>query len=182
MKNKNKTIHVKPGPSERRLKICAVVISLLFAALMLYPLIFAISSSMKDNAKIYEIPPQLLPDSANSLSVVIDYSGMEFSDEAQMKDAMLQDNILAMLGINYKMADQSIMEIKVYGTKDGKTVFYSRAHQMKLQMERDYGIYSSTTIKKDVLLHGDRYVRACDSIGYAFDPDGITCRRPVGCL
>lgn len=51
MKNKNKTIHVKPGPSERRLKICAVVISLLFAALMLYPLIFAISSSMKDNAK-----------------------------------------------------------------------------------------------------------------------------------
>ena len=71
-----------------------------------------------------------------------------------MKDAMLQDNILAMLGINYKMADQSIMEIKVYGTKDGKTVFYSRAHQMKLQMERDYGIYSSTTIKKDVLLHG----------------------------
>lgn len=56
MKNKNKTIHVKPGPSERRLKICAVVISLLFAALMLYPLIFAISSSMKDNAKIYEIP------------------------------------------------------------------------------------------------------------------------------
>ena len=110
MKNKNKTIHVKPGPSERRLKICAVVISLLFAALMLYPLIFAISSSMKDNAKIYEIPPQLLPDSANSLSVVIDYSGMEFSDEAQMKDAMLQDNILAMLGINYKMADQSIKE------------------------------------------------------------------------
>lgn len=178
MKNKNKTIHVKPGPSERRLKICAVVISLLFAALMLYPLIFAISSSMKDNAKIYEIPPQLLPDSANSLSVVIDYSGMEFSDEAQMKDAMLQDNILAMLGINYKMADQSIMEIKVYGTKDGKTVFYSRAHQMKLQMERDYGIYSSTTIKKDVLLHGDRYVRACDSIGYEFDPDGIA-RTPA---
>ena len=71
MKNKNKTIHVKPGPSERRLKICAVVISLLFAALMLYPLIFAISSSMKDNAKIYEIPPQLLPDSANSLLALI---------------------------------------------------------------------------------------------------------------
>ena len=92
MKNKNKTIHVKPGPSERRLKICAVVISLLFAALMLYPLIFAISSSMKDNAKIYEIPPQLLPDSANSLSVVIDYSGMEFSDEAQMKDGQYSGN------------------------------------------------------------------------------------------
>lgn len=147
---------------------------------MLYPLIFAVSSAMKDNAKIYEVPPQLLPDSANSLSLVIDYSGKDFGDEAQLKDAMLQDNILAMLGINYKLADQSIMEIQVYGTKDGKTLFYSRAHQMKLQMERDYGIYSRTTIKRDVLLHGDRYLRACESIGYEFDPDGITRTPPEG--
>ena len=49
---------------------------------------------------------------------------------------MLQDNILAMLGINYKLADQSIMEIQVYGTKDGKTLFYSRAHQMEFIPER----------------------------------------------
>lgn len=179
-KNGTKKNHIKPGASERRLKICAVTISLLFAALMLYPLIFAVSSAMKDNAKIYEVPPQLLPDSANSLSLVIDYSGKDFGDEAQLKDAMLQDNILAMLGINYKLADQSIMEIQVYGTKDGKTLFYSRAHQMKLQMERDYGIYSRTTIKRDVLLHGDRYLRACESIGYEFDPDGITRTPPEG--
>lgn len=166
--------HMKMGASERRLKFCAVAISLLFTAFMLYPLVFAISSAMKDNAKIYDIPPHLLPDSANSLSLTIDYSGIDFVNEEQLKDIMLQDNILAMLGINYKMRDQSIMEIHVYGTRDGKTLFHSRAHQMKLQMERDYGIYSGTTIKKDVLLHGDRYLRACDSIGYEFDPDGIT--------
>lgn len=166
--------HMKMGASECRLKFCAVAISLLFTAFMLYPLVFAISSAMKDNAKIYDIPPHLLPDSANSLSLTIDYSGMNFANEDQLKDTMLQDNILAMLGINYKMRDQSIMEIHVYGTRDGKTLFHSRAHQMKLQMERDYGIYSGTTIKKDVLLHGDRYLRACDSIGYEFDPDGIT--------
>lgn len=166
--------HMKMGASECRLKFCAVAISLLFTAFMLYPLVFAISSAMKDNAKIYDIPPHLLPDSANSLSLTIDYSGMNFANEDQLKDTMLQDNILAMLGINYKMKDQSIMEIHVYGTRDGKTLFHSRAHQMKLQMERDYGIYSGTTIKKDVLLHGDRYLRACDSIGYEFDPDGIT--------
>lgn len=166
--------HMKMGASERRLKFCAVAISLLFTAFMLYPLVFAISSAMKDNAKIYDIPPHLLPDSANSLSLTIDYSGIDFVNEEHLKDIMLQDNILAMLGINYKMRDQSIMEIHVYGTRDGKTLFHSRAHQMKLQMERDYGIYSGTTIKKDVLLHGDRYLRACDSIGYEFDPDGIT--------
>ena len=52
---------IKVSGSERRLKICAVVISLLFTVLMLYPLVFSISSSMKDNSQIYEIPPRLLP-------------------------------------------------------------------------------------------------------------------------
>ena len=108
---------------------------------------------MKDNAKIYEIPPQLLPDSANSLSVVIDYSGMEFSDEAQMKDAMLQDNILAMLGINYKMADQSIMEIKVYGQKDGKNDFLFQGAPDEASNGTD-GFIPAPPLKKDVLPHG----------------------------
>ena len=139
---------IKVSGSERRLKICAVVISLLFTVLMLYPLVFSISSSMKDNSQIYEIPPRLLPNRANSLTLTIDYTGMDFADEAALKDAVMQDNILAMFGINYKMADQSIMEIHVYATRDGKTIFHSRAHQMKLQMERDYGIYKSSAVKK----------------------------------
>ena len=42
----------KLGRSERKLKIVAVVVSLLFAVLMLYPMIFAVSSAMKDNSKI----------------------------------------------------------------------------------------------------------------------------------
>ena len=171
---------IKVSGSERRLKICAVVISLLFTVLMLYPLVFSISSSMKDNSQIYEIPPRLLPNWANSLTLTIDYTGMDFADEAALKDAVMQDNILAMFGINYKMADQSIMEIHVYATRDGKTIFHSRAHQMKLQMERDYGVYKSTAIKKEVLLHGDRYVRAAESIGYEFDPDGIGKEPPQG--
>ena len=44
---------------------------------------------------------------------------------------------------------------------------------MKLQMECDYGIYKRTAIKKEILLHDDRYIRACESIGYEFDADGI---------
>lgn len=44
---------------------------------------------------------------------------------------------------------------------------------MKLQMERDYGIYTSTAIKKEVLLHCDRYLRANESIGYDFNIQGI---------
>ena len=75
---------IKVSGSERRLKICAVVISLLFTVLMLYPLVFSISSSMKDNSQIYEIPPRLLPNRANSLTLTIDYTGMDFADEAAL--------------------------------------------------------------------------------------------------
>ena len=170
---------MKLGKSERGLKIVAVVVSLIFAAAMLYPMIFAVSSAMKDNKKIYEIPPKLLPDAANSLSVVLDYSEVK-GDEKELKDKMLQDNIVTMFGVSQKMQEDSIMEIKVYGVKDGETVFYSRAHQMKLQMEKDYGIYKGTAIKTKVLLHGDRYIRACDSIGYEFDMNGVSEKAPEG--
>ena len=169
----------KLGRSERKLKIVAVVVSLLFAVLMLYPMIFAVSSAMKDNSNIYEVPPKLLPDAANSLSVVLDYSEQNGSEE-NLKDQMMQDSILVMMGLSYKMPDDSIMEIKVYGIKDGETVYYSRAHQMKLQMEKDYGIYKGTAIKKEVLLHEDRYVRACDSIGYEFNLNGVSEKAPKG--
>lgn len=169
---------IKKSFSEIILKYSAITFSLLFAVLMLYPLIFAISSSMKDNAKIYSIPPKLLPEPANSLSLVLDYSNQCFDDEETMKDFMMQDCILTMFAINNKLSGDSIMEIKVYGMYEGRTVFYSRAHQMKLQMEHNYGIYSNTAIKREVLLHGDRYQRACESIGYEFNVGGIAKAPP----
>ena len=172
-RKKNRKNRIRCGKSERFLKIVAVTVSLLFAALMMYPLVFAVSSAMKDNSQIYKVPPKLLPGKANSVSFVLDYTGQEFQNAEEMKDQMLKDNVLVMFGTNFKFADQSIMEIHVYGTREGKTLFHSRAHQMKLQMECDYGIYKRTAIKKEILLHDDRYVRACESIGYEFDEKGI---------
>lgn len=160
--------------SDRFLKRTAAVLSIIFAALMLYPFLFALSCSMKDNSKIYEVPLKLLPAKANSISIVLDYSDLEIRDEAQQKDLMMQDSILTMFSVSYKMPDASVMEIQIYGVRDGKTLFHSRAHQMKLQMERDYGIYASTAIKKEVLLHEDRYVRACESIGYEYSAQGLS--------
>lgn len=179
MKNGSKRNRVRSGKSQQCLRAVACTVSLLFAALMLYPFVFAISCSMKDNAKIYEVPPKLLPAKANSLAVVFDYTGMEVDSEEQLKDILLQDNVLTMFSISYKLADASVMEIEVYGKKDGNIIFHSRAHQMKLQMERDYGIYTSTAIKKEVLLYGDRYVRANESIGYEYDPQGLSQKEFV---
>lgn len=163
--------------SERCLRWTAVLVSLFFAIAMLYPMLFAISSSMKDNAKIYQVPPKLLPDTAYSLSVVLDYSKEE-EEQATLETKARQDSVLVMMGLSYKMADDSIMEIEVYGQKDGKTIFYSRAHQMKLQMEKDYGIYKGTAIKKEVLLYKDRFERASDSIGYEFNMAGLPKQAP----
>ncbi len=179
-KKRRKGNGIRHGRSERALKGVAVVVSLLFAALMLYPLLFAVSSSMKDNAKIYEVPPRILPSAANSLSLVIDYSGMDTGDDAQFQDMLMQDAILTMFGLHYEMAEDSVMEIHVYGTKDGKTVFHTRAHQMKLQMERDYGIYKGSAVKKEVLLYEGRYDRACESIGYEFAPQGLEKQASLG--
>lgn len=175
-----KTNKLKMGihSQEKRFRLAAFVISAVFAVLMLYPLIFTVSSSMKDNAKIYEVPPRLLPDQAVSLSVTVDYTGMDFAAEEELKDAMLQDSVLAMFGINYKFPKDSIMEVRVYGIKDGKTLFYSRGHQIKLQMERDYGVYSSAAVKREVLLHKDRYQRAMESVGYQFNPMGLDKKMP----
>lgn len=164
--------HLRTG-AEMRLKITAFVISCLFALLMLYPLVFAISSAMKDNAKIYEIPPKLLPAPANSLSVSLDYSEYKWSSEEELLDTIKKDSVLTMFGVSQELSTESIMEINFYGTLDNKIIFHTRAHQMKLQMEKDYGIYKSAAIKTDVLLHGDRYIRVLDNIGYDFDLSGL---------
>lgn len=170
-----KHIHIA---SEIRLKAVAFIFSCLFAAFMLYPLIFAISSAMKDNAKIYEVPPKLLPNAANSVSVVIDYSDEPSLSEDELLDIMKQDSILSMFGISQTLSDESIMEIHVYATQNDTVIFHARAHQMKLQLEKDYGIYKSAAIKTDVLLYGDRYHRAMDSIGYEFNLAGISKSLP----
>ena len=42
------------------------------------------------------------------------------------------------------------------------------------QMECDYGIYKRTAIKKEILLHDDRYIPGgAKSIGYEFYRNGI---------
>ena len=92
--------------------------------------------------------PGCSPKRANSLTLTIDYTGMDFADEAALKDAVMQDNILAMFGINYKMADQSIMEIHVYATRDGKTIFPFQSTPDEAADGTDYGIYKSSAVKK----------------------------------
>lgn len=163
----------KKRGSDKRLQIVAYTVTIVFIALLLYPLLYTISNSAKDNVKIYDMPPSVLPDRAQSMTLVVDYSDLGSVKEQDLLDAVMRDNTLAMFSTGYELPRESIFEIKFYGVKDNKTIFSSRAHKMKLELIRDFGVYQGSVVKSDVLLHGDRYVRANESIGYEFDPNGL---------
>lgn len=159
--------------SESGFKALSYIMTVVFILLILYPLFYIISNSMKDNSKIYDIPPSIIPDQAQSVSIVIDYQDLSELTEEALLDSLLQDAALTMFSTVVDFPKDSIYEIKLYGVMGDKTVFYSRAHRMKLELQRDFGVYSQSAINKKVLLYKDRYSRAMDKIGYEFSPDGL---------
>lgn len=164
---------IKLSKSDLSLKIVAITITVISMLLILFPFALTISNAMKDNVKIYDVPPKILPDAANSLTLTVDYTGFTGSD-SELESALQDDLVSSMFGIFTKLNRESIFEIKFYGVKDSKTIFYSRAHQIELQMEKDYGIYKGTVIKKDTLLYENRAEKAAKLLGYEFNPSGLS--------
>lgn len=164
------------GQSEKSLFLFSLILTIIFVCGMLYPMLFTFTSSMKDSYSIYQVPPKIIPPKGNSLSIAIDYSDSPFSGE-ELKDAMLKDSALLYFRMQNKMSRDALLETKIYGIKDGQTIFYTRAHQMMVQLEADYGIMSNAFPKKDVVLNGDRYSRAMDNFGYEFDESGLN--KPI---
>ncbi len=169
---KNKSTKVRLSKGDLSVKIVAVIVTTISMLLILFPFVLTVSNAMKDNVKIYDVPPKLLPDAANSMSLTVDYSGFNGSD-AELEKALQDDLVSAMFGIYTKLDRESIFEIKFYGVKDGNTIFYSRAHQIELQMEKEYGIYQGTVLKSKTLLYKDRAERAAKALGYEFNVNGL---------
>lgn len=166
--------------SERGLKITAYIISFIFVLLILFPLFYIINNSLKDNVKVYEVPPKLIPDSAKSLSISVDYSDFKNKSKEELLDIIQKDSVLAMYSSIYELDKSSIFEIKYYGRIDNKTIYYSRSHKLGLQLEMDFGVYAQSAVKKDVLLYGDRYKTASDSAKYVFNLEGLDRKIDTG--
>lgn len=160
--------------SGKMLKFTAYAITILFMVMILLPLLFLISNSVKDNKKIYDFPPGFLPEEPKSINIVLDYSGEEFKDTGILKDMLLRDSVLAMYSTTYEMDKDSIFELKVFGTRNGKNIFYARAHKMQIQMQIDYGLYFNSVPTKDIILANGKYKQAADELGYLYDTDGIS--------
>ena len=174
---KNKNTKVRLSGSDLSLKIVAITVTVISLLLIMFPFVLTISNAMKDNTKIYDVPPKLLPDAANSMAVAVDYTGFEGTQE-ELLSQMQEDMVSTMFGTYTILNRESIFEVKFYGTQDGKTIFYGRAHQAQLQLEKDYGIYEGTVLKSQTLLYKDRGQRAAETIGYEFDLNGLTKRTP----
>ena len=134
---------------------------------------------MKDNVKIYDIPPKILPDMAQSLTIELDYSAFEYLSEEELLDVIQQDHVLAMFSSIHELTRDSIFEVKFVGTMNGRDIFYSRAHRMKLELEKDTGVYANASINRKVLLYEDRYKRASNRIGYEFESNGLQKNRQI---
>lgn len=159
--------------SEKRAKVVAYVVTFIFLIILLFPLFYIISLSVQGENAIYNYPPQIVPPAAESISIVLDYSGQKDLPEGKLKDTLLRDSTLAMYSTIYELNKDNIEEIKVYGVRDGKTIFYSRAHGLELKFQMQYDTYYGCRILPDVLLYGDRYLKSSGKIGYSFSPDGL---------
>ena len=146
------------------------IVTIIFALLIVYPLVYIGANAMKDAAKVYDTPPTLLPDPANSLSIVVDYSSMS---EDGLLEKIQQDHVTSMLTTIYEMPRESIFEIKFYGTRDGDVIYYARSHRARIDLEKDHGVFKGVAITSRTLDYPERIQRTVDSMGYEYNPMGL---------
>lgn len=158
---------------QSKFKLVAYAVTIVFALLILYPLLYITTNAMKDSAKIYEIPPKLFPEAAQSLSIVLDYTALASLPEKELLSTIQQDHIVSVISSIYELPKDSIFEVKFYGTMEGKTIYYARAHRGRLDLEKDNGTFYTVAINQKTLTHGDRIQRAVESLGYDFDLEGL---------
>lgn len=159
--------------SEKRLKIIAYFLCTIFLLIIIFPLFYIVSLSLQDDSEIYSYPPRLIPRAGTSISIVMDYSKLKNKSEEDLKDTLLKDSTLAMYSTIYELNKETISEVKFYGTMDGKTVFYSRAHGLMLRLQLQFGTYTKARVSSKVLLANGKYMESAEALGYSFDINGL---------
>lgn len=154
-------------------KIFAYGITIFFAAIIIFPLLYILSNSMKDSAKVYDLPPKLIPDSAQSLSIQVAYDDYKDLSDEELLTLMQQDQIITLMSTVTEMPKESIFEIKYYGTMDGKVIYYSRDHRTEIDLEKDNGAFKGVAVTTKTLLTGDRWKKAIQNFGYEFNRKGL---------
>ena len=168
----------------RGMKIAAYAVTLFFLTIIMLPLVMMFLYSMKNQYSMQKIPPNPLPESPKSVSIVLDYSRFAGEEAAALSDRILRDSTLAMYVVHGELEKSSVWEIKVFGTLDGRVIFLQRAHSMllRLQLDNAGGAYQSVSLMDRTRLFAvndyhkpptAKYLLNAEKIGYRFDPAGI---------
>lgn len=157
--------------SDFSLKIIAYVLTIVSCITLLMPLLYLLSSSMKDDLQIYMVPPKFLPSPPNAISIVVDYTDMQDKSEAEIKDILLRDSTLSIYSTAYEINTRTIFNIDFFGTSNGKVIFHSTLTKLDLYLNLYFEVYNQAAVNKDNLL--EKYKLAAEKAGYKFDLNGL---------
>ncbi|MFC5648216.1 carbohydrate ABC transporter permease [Paenibacillus solisilvae] len=113
-------------------KIVSYTVAGLFILVSVIPLIWMISSSMKDNISIYRFPPTWVPEVPKAIHVTLNYDG---TDLAKPEDYEL-DAMEAIWFTWKKMQNDAVGALQVTGVKDGAVVYKAGMPSYKFTLGR----------------------------------------------
>lgn len=150
----------------------AYVLTIVWCGLLLLPLLFLFTSSMKDDLQIYEAPPAFFPEPPKSIAIVLDYTKTAKKGEEALKEALWKDSTLALYSTVYEINKSGVFHVDFYGTIGDRVIYASSAGKIGLQMNMTYLIYDKAQVNRANLL--EKYKQSVDHVGYRFDPEGIS--------
>ncbi|GGD78491.1 carbohydrate ABC transporter permease [Paenibacillus nasutitermitis] len=113
-------------------KLVAYTVASVFILVSVIPLIWMISSSMKDNISIYRFPPTWIPEMPKAIHVTLNYDG---TDLEKQEDYEL-DAMEAIWFTWKKMQNDAIGAFEVTGVKDGAVVYQAGMPSYKFTLGR----------------------------------------------
>lgn len=142
--------------------------TLIFSLAILYPLLFIMSNALKDNHAIYQVPPNILPNAAQTLTLTVDYTTYEDLEKEELQELVYRDTVRAFFGGLDALKEDSVYEFKFVAVQNDQVFYEARAHKMLLELERDFGVYASTIFNEKTLMYEDRYIRVMEQIEHDF--------------
>ena len=112
-------------------KLLCSLVTILWIAATLFPLVWMISSAFKDSVEIYDMPPKLIPKMKNELILQVEYG--EALTEDEIRDAVKFDFVNLIYGYNIKFDNFNNGGIYVYATQGERVV--AMAHKRTPDIE-----------------------------------------------
>lgn len=148
--------------SERILYYVLHTLMIMWILLLLFPIFWMLSSSMKSDLEVFQLPPKLVPSLARIYTVKVDYTDVARSLpmsnwQKDLEEIMIGDAAMSIWGPVDEFRDQAIGEIRFEGYLGGKRVFYAAVPGYVAKRIRDTEIIA-------VRLTPERILRAAPQI------------------